>query len=211
MILGLVGAHRVGKTTLAEEYAAESGMLFMKTSTSEIFKDLGVDTDSAIPFDVRMNVQEAVLAKMVADYEKTHHLDGIITDRTPLDLIAYTMCDAAYDQVPQNQQKRFADYVEKCFEVTNEYFGTLVVVQPGIEIKPAPGKGAMNLAYMEHLNTIVLGLVSDSRLRVRGHAIPRKCLDIKKRLDSVRAVHNLMIGAHSEEFAIHIANGGRVN
>ena len=42
-MIGLVGSHRTGKTTLARAFAEDSGIPFVETSTAEVFRRLGYD------------------------------------------------------------------------------------------------------------------------------------------------------------------------
>ncbi|MDA3834026.1 MAG: hypothetical protein PF495_11575, partial [Spirochaetales bacterium] len=106
--------------------------------------------------------------------------DGpFITDRTPLDMLAYTLGDI--QGVVTVEFAPLQAYIERCIASTNRFFCCLCVVQPGIALIPAPGKAALNLAYVEHLNTLVLGLCVDPRITVPYHVLPRETLDLDER------------------------------
>jgi predicted ATPase len=181
MIASLIGAHRTGKTTLARHYAQKTGCLFLETSTSAVFAELGVDPAKPMDFKTRMNAQEKILETLEAQYRAVSLKHDVITDRSPLDMIAYTMGDAVGDAVPEDQQERFAKYIDKCFEVTNKYFGVVVLVQPGIAMEPTPGKAAANRAYCEHLNLLLKGVMGDDRLTIQGYHLKKTSVDLEKR------------------------------
>lgn len=210
MIIGLTGAHRTGKTTLAKAYAEAHGLSFMETPVSAIFAELGFHPGVPMTFKERMDVQEVVLERLEAIY-KTATVTGAITDRTPLDMIAYTMADAIGDTVPEDQQQRFANYVQKCLDVTNKYFSTLVLIQPGVGLVPAEGKAALNLAYIEHLSMLILGFLGDGRLKVRGFSMRRSNLSMESRLEALTLMHRAVTETAENELAAHLAADGLIN
>lgn len=185
MITGLLGAHRVGKTTLARHYAEKTGVLFIETSVSSVFREFGVEASTPMDFTTRLNIQERILERLEEQYRSASLKHGAITDRTPLDMMAYTLANAANDEVPADQQERLAKYVDKCFEVTNKYFGVLVLVQPGIPVVEAEGKAANSLAYMHLLNFILRGLMDDDRLQLKGYCLKNTSLDLERRFTAL--------------------------
>ena len=180
-MIGLAGSHRVGKTSLARAFAEKHGLEFVQTSASQVFKDFGMDAATRYAFDTRLSIQEEILKRFDAQYA-TVGAKPAITDRTPLDMLAYTLAEAAQDHVPAELQERFKKYVQSCIDVTNKRFGVLLVVQPGIKIVAEDGKAAMNEAYIEHLNSIVMGLSVDERIKSAHFYIPRHMTDMKDRL-----------------------------
>jgi len=186
MAIGLIGAHRTGKTTLARLYAEKSGIKFLETSVSAIFRDLGYDAAVTYDFDTRLTIQEEVLKRVDAKYAE-HAGTDFITDRTPLDMAAYLMADAIGDRVPPECQVRVAQYVNACFETTNRRFGVVLLVQPGIQLVAEEGKAAMNVAYIEHLNSLMFGLTVDERLTCHNYYMPRHVLDLEKRHQALQA------------------------
>lgn len=184
-MIGLAGAHRTGKTTLARAYAKKRGLEFVETSASQVFRDMGLDPAAALDFSTRLRVQEEILARFDALYATHMRTDMAITDRTPLDMLAYTLADATGDVVGDEDQARLERYVRKCFEVTNKRFGVLVVVQPGIALVAEEGKAALNNAYIEHLNSLILGLSVDERLKSAHFYIPRSTMDLGDRIGAL--------------------------
>jgi hypothetical protein len=184
MMVGLCGAHRTGKTTLARMYAKEAGIEFIETSVSAINKELGFDLSKEHPFAERLSQQKMILDRVDEIYAR-HSGKKCIVDRTPLDMIAYTMAEAIHERVSPDDQEDFAQYVQKCFDIANKRFGVVVLVQPGIEIKDAEGKAVPNAAYIEHLNTLILGVMCDERLNVPHGYIQRNKTEMEERLYAV--------------------------
>ena len=185
-MIGLVGAHRTGKTSLARLYAEKTGIKFLETSVSSIFRDLGYDASVTYDFDTRLSIQEEVLKRVDAKYAEYAGTE-FITDRTPLDMAAYLLADAIGDRVPPECQVRVAEYVNNCFESTNKRFGLILLVQPGIPLVDEPGKAAMNVAYIEHLNSLMFGLTVDERLTSHNYYMPRHVLDLENRFKALQA------------------------
>src|SRR3569832_863688 len=67
-LIGLCGAHRTGKTSLAKAYAKKHGIAFMETSVSAIFKELGLDPAASFDFKTRLDIQEVILERLDAMY-----------------------------------------------------------------------------------------------------------------------------------------------
>lgn len=197
MTFGLAGAHRTGKTTLAREYAKKHGWKFAETSVSAIFKELGVDPQDKFDFTTRLSIQETILSRL-QEFYRANAGNNVITDRTPIDMMAYTMAEAIGDQVSPTDQARFAKYVSDCFEATNRWFSCILVVQPGIPIIMQEGKAAPNPAYMSHLNALIIGLCCDERLKMPHYYIPKWRTELKDRIVSIdgaraRNVESLMV------------------
>lgn len=186
-IIGLLGSHRTGKTTLAKAYAQKHDLAFVETSVSAIFKSLGLDPAAKFTFSERLDIQEEVLRVVDKSYDKINSLYGAIADRTPLDMLAYTMSEAIGDSVSEKDQARFEAYARKCFEVTNRRFSCVILVQPGIPVVHEEGKASLNAAYMEHLNSLMLGLSVDERVEIPHFYIPRSRLTIEDRMVSLES------------------------
>jgi len=181
---GLSGAHRTGKTTLAKAVAGKMGLTFIETSTSAIFKELGLDPAATFDFAERLRIQDIILDRTVKQYA-AHAGTASITDRTPLDMLAYTMSEALGTMRPEDEEA-FDSYTTRCFEATNNWFSTICVIQPGIPLVAAPGKAAMSRGYMEHLNSLILGFSADPRLTAPHFYVPRRNLALEDRVECVK-------------------------
>ncbi len=208
-MIGLCGAHRVGKSSLAREYAKKFNIPFIETSVSAaVFSKLGLDPSVTYDFPTRLTVQEEILKHLDGLYSGHIMAFGAITDRTPLDLLGYTLAEAIGHRVPPECQARLKKYVEDCFEMTNRRFGTVILVQPGIPLVHEERKAAMNEGYIEHLNSLILGLTVDERLDTAHYYIPRQLTDMSDRVEAVNnAVHSsirrVMRNRDAEEVSSH--------
>jgi predicted ATPase len=203
-MIGLCGAHRTGKTSLARAYAEKHGIAFVETSVSAIFRDLGHDPSATFDFKTRLDIQEVILERLDAVYGSLNPADLAITDRTPIDMLGYTMSEAVGESVTTADQDRFKKYVDRCFDVTNRRFSTLVLVQPGIPLVFQPGKAIINAAYIDHLNSLMLGLSVDQRVKMPHYYIPRQLLTIEDRL---AALENAV--GRAENIALHDSQSWR--
>ncbi len=181
--IGLCGSHRSGKTTLAAKVAALVGIPLVKTATSEVFAANNLDPADKIDFATRLWIQRKIVA---AALDVWHEDDRpFVTDRTPIDMMAYTLGDVRGDtEVDFVELEKYLDY---CFSVTNEVFSRLVIVQPAIPLVAEEGKASLNRGYIEHLNILILGLCCDERLRCPVRIIPRNVLDLGERARQVMA------------------------
>lgn len=196
-MIGLAGSHRVGKSTLAVAYAHFAKAEFIETKTAQVFERLGLDPKLDYSFAERIAIQNHILTDAINLYKGCK--GNSITDRTPMDMLAYTMADVQRENMNLNDMVAFADYADRCYTVTNRYFSSIVVVQPGIPLIEAPGKAPANKAYVEHIATLVMGLVVDDRLKVGRHYIGRHNLELNSRVRSVVGAMNSIVKRHTDQ------------
>ena len=179
--LGLCGAHRTGKTTLAIAISSHLNIPFVRTTTSQVFAQLGLDPAEPMDFQTRLFVQNHVLDAAEQVWQES--VSPFISDRTPIDMIAYTLgdiqgkTDVDFDLLSQ--------YIDRCFSSTNQFFQNLAIIQPGIPLVYEEGKAALNAAYIEHINILVIGLCSDSRLKTNVFCNARNAIDLETRILNV--------------------------
>ena len=179
--IGLCGAHRVGKTTLAQALSAATSVPFTRTNTTGVFDSNEIDPAMPMTFQTRLAIQYRILA--AAEELWAQQNAAFVTDRTPIDMAAYTLADIQGSTAVEYEA--FQSYIDLCFETTNRFFGTLVLVQPGIPLVYEHGKAALNEAYIEHINTLILGLCHDERLRCPIVCLKRDITSIKERVNTV--------------------------
>lgn len=186
MLLGLTGAHRTGKTTLAKAYAETAGVPFIETSTAALWAELGLDPTADMPFSRRLEVQIRILDRLEDTYRKAcdEHFDGGLTmpviDRTPYDALAYLMADVT--RATEVNEAAFARYCQRVNYLTQKYFSGVMLIQPGIASAWEPGKGPMNAAYMEHLNTLLTGVMAKRDVPVPVCVLRRDVTDLDERV-----------------------------
>ncbi len=179
--LGLCGAHRTGKTTLAIALSAHLSIPFVRTTTSQVFAQLGLDPAEPMDFKMRLFVQNHVLDAAEQVWQSS--LSPFVSDRTPIDMIAYTLGDIQgktevdFDLLNQ--------YINRCFASTNQFFQNLAIIQPGIPLVYAEGKAALNAAYIEHINILIIGLCHDLRLKADVFCNPREAIALDLRINNI--------------------------
>lgn len=181
--IGLSGSHRTGKTTLALGIAQKKNIAFIKTDTHAVFKQQGLHPAAPMDFNTRLEIQHQVLEAAVQAWQV--ETNDFITDRTPLDFIAYTLADI--QGTTAVDFSAVTTYITRCFEVTNQFFNLLVVLQPAIPLVDEPGKAALNPAYMEHLNMIIQGLCHHDYLLCPAIILKKDIIHLEERIAAVVA------------------------
>ena len=181
--LGLCGSHRSGKTTLAERLSRELGIPFLRTDTSRVFLEAGIDPAMPMDFKKRLSIQEKILDAGRAVWQAQAGEKAFVTDRTPVDMMAYTLADIQGGTEADYQA--LERYLSSGFESVARHFGAFVVLQPGIPLVYQQGKARLNMAYLEHLNSLIIGLCADKRSELDFLVLDRAIVDLE---DRVRAV-----------------------
>ncbi len=176
--IGLCGSHRTGKTTLAREIAARSGLEFLQTTTSQVFARYGLDPSLQMDFSTRIWIQHKVVEAAESVWQQATGM--FVSDRTPIDMMAYTLADI--QGTTRVDFSELENYLDHCFSVTNRFFSRLVIIQPAIPLIHEEGKAALNRAYMEHLNVLIKGLCNDERLGCPFSLLPRDILRLDDRI-----------------------------
>lgn len=161
MLIGISGAHGCGKTTLAKEFALRSGLEYLPASVNEMAKSAGYAHGSvSLSLTERIDLQWVMLgafrkflAKCPAD---------CITDRTPLDVAAYTLAEigmhsdktvsaASLDSVPE--------LVKEAQQLTKAHFQHVMLLRPLPSYEAIEGKRPpANKAFQMHYQYLLEGL-----------------------------------------------------
>jgi hypothetical protein len=181
--IGICGGHRTGKTTLARDTAQQLKLHFVQTNTSAVFQQHGVDPASVMDFATRLWIQDKIIQAAQTIWQRQP--TNFITDRTPIDFMAYTLGDI--QGKTQVDFEQLQNYLNQCFSLTNQTFQHLFIVQPAIPLVYETGKAALNKAYIEHLNTVILGLCHDEKLHIPVSIIPREVIELQQRIDWIKA------------------------
>jgi hypothetical protein len=196
-MIGLAGAHRTGKTSLARESTRALGLPFAETSISDVFFALGMDPAEPMDFKTRFMVQSVILKTCIEKW--SGYKGAFLSDRTPIDMLAYTMADIQGKTLDKTGEHLMAKYFADCINATNRHFGSILLVQPGIPIVPAPGKAALSRGYIEHLNTVIAGLLVRKDINTQVSFIRRETLDMQSRVKCVLNEHSRMIKTGVQE------------
>jgi len=200
-MIGLCGAQRTGKTTLAREAAEEFGLEFVETKTSHVMRELGLDPKLDYDFDVRLEVQWVILGALRQQYLSAKR--AFIADRTPLDALAYMMADIRRETLTPEQDIQLQKYANACYSTTNQFFQAVVAVLPGISVVEEEGKAPAGYGYQEHINMLILGSLASGRLTTPHFLIRRNMIEMSARLHAMRTVLYKTIERQTEESALH--------
>lgn len=184
MIIGLLGAHRTGKTTLAKAVASVSGIRYMEVKLSAAQRILGFDSSNQnYSFKERRTIQEGLLSYMAQLLAACGHTPTIF-DRTPLDLIGYTISLANANVLDQEDEEWLKAFIENCHLLTAHYFNYVHLVQPGIPLESNKTSAVAEEGYIRHLNYIYLGVLAESST-LKHTVIPAWMTDLQTRVNHV--------------------------
>lgn len=172
---GLIGAHRVGKTTLAKAFSVPLYLPYAEVSVSSLIYAAGYNPRDQYDIETRFAIQEHVLIRSCEIYDSK---PCSIWDRTPIDFLMYMTADILRDFSPE-LEARFASFKQKCLEAHDRFFRDSCVIQPGIHIIDSETSAPPSPAYIDHLNLIVVGLAND----LHYHVMPKDILDLQQRVD----------------------------
>jgi predicted ATPase len=179
--LGLSGAHRTGKTTVAGVLAKEGNCPLILSSATSVAKEIAFKLDGSEPPARRRLYQDEVLRRFEKVWATESQNGLFVCDRTPLDMAAYVLSDWHLSTSDEAHDAWVLDYVDRCIEITGRYFFAVALIQPGIKFEARPDKPPPSKLYQELLNTTIMGLGSDMRVRSHFLVVPRKCVGITER------------------------------
>jgi hypothetical protein len=199
-MFGFAGAHRTGKTTLMKEVAKHLGIAWVETNVSKVFEDLSLSPRETYPFETTLQVQEAILDKLEAGYEHVGmHEQAWITDRTPLDVLAYTMADIGRTTLTDERLRHaYNRHMTRCIRLTQRWFDDIVIISPGIPAVDEPGKAPPCPAYRHHLTTLLRAMpqwacFSDDELGL--WILPSKIVELDERVRQCLVIFDDKIAA----------------
>lgn len=189
-MIGLVGAHRVGKSTLCKGILRAANGLIEEVpiSISDMQLKLGFNSSNQnYDWETRKRIQSGllgsfidILAKADTVYQtKINNLD-VITERTPLDLIGYVLSNAPDD--PTEEDRDWINfYITSCIKLTNIYYTKVIFVQPGIPYKHAFTSAGHDT--IDKVNEALLSVIINPLLTTAVHLMPADILDHSQRVN----------------------------
>jgi hypothetical protein len=109
--------------------------------------------------------------------------EPFICDRTPIDMMAYTLSEVGSETLSGDMEWELQDYLNDCRLATQRYFKHLVFVPRAIPIRSAKGKGSASLGYVDHIDALCYGLWH--RSGVSGYEIDIDSLGVERRVADV--------------------------
>lgn len=181
MKIGLSGAHRTGKTTLAKALAEELGIEYLDASISGVYNKLGILPTDDLSFSERFEIQLELINHLSGLYANRH---SFVTDRTPLDLIGYMMLELNTYTVKHDGFPicgAIPDYIERCQRMCRG-FDKIFLVRPGIKVVEDCTKASCYEGIISEVDLLICGAAADDHLYQIVHQIPKRCISLESRL-----------------------------
>lgn len=156
-MFGLAGASRSGKSTLAAELSEATGIPYTTISTSKLAAELGYNLVGQLSITERIEAQEKLLRSYLDLIDTLP--SPFIVDRTPLDMIAYTICEVSMLGTDRETGVRIKAFVDRALAATSQRFGGIIVLRPLPVYESAPDKHPDNPAYQWHTQYVIEGLI----------------------------------------------------
>lgn len=192
-MIGLAGAHRTGKTTLAKAWAKQEDIDFVTISTTRVFEELALTPQTTTTAAARLQVQRALVQR--CDEVFIGRRTAFISDRTPLDVAAYTLADAVQGFYTPHQQQEVQKIITDCIDICNAAFKTVLLIKPdpAIGYRAEKGKPDADSAYQEHVDLLIHGMLADERFTrpyfVMGAGMP----DLDERTEALGNMRDMVI------------------
>lgn len=186
MFYGIVGAHRTGKSTLARAFAERMGWAYFPTNVQGFMAKQGLSSQKDAPFAERMKAQQFILDQLLESYVDAAELcqgaTAIVVDRTPLDVLGYTMSEVLRESVTFDTALQLERHERQAYAACNAFFMGMTFVYPGIPLVADPGKGTANRFYQRHISACMVEAACDDRLDVPVHFLPHTLLENQSRV-----------------------------
>lgn len=157
---GLCGTHATGKTTVAEDVAKELGINFIATKTTDVYKKFKVSPQNVLDPQLRMAIQWDILDQATSLWKG--QFEPWITDRTPLDFMAYVVNDSFVWE--DEWYMEYLSYKYECMSAYRKYFSKVFLIQPDGVIweRDSSLKGRNSRVLQESMNTVFKGLLTEA-------------------------------------------------
>lgn len=188
--LGLSGAQGTGKTTLAKHLAQEHGYRYLDAGIGEAMSKMGVKVGSPMPMLARLHVQLALIDHLG---DVTSGAKGFVTDRTPFDIMAYTL-DMVSTTNDDACRSVFDVISRRCAEVIENNFNAVVCVRPGVSLShedySRQQRASLDPIYVRRIDRLICGemnsdSIGNSQYRVMVGFMPPAVTDLNRRAELV--------------------------
>lgn len=165
-VIGFMGCHNSGKTTLKDEVAKkleERGkrVLTPDFSVTEIAKTIRTATGAPINEEQRIHLQNVLYEEWFKTLYAINYddYDYIVYDRTPMDFAMYSLADTQMSS-PFEYCEWVDKYAKKCLDDCGKVIDHiyLMTIADYIPIEEREGRGFLGRAYMLMIDSVGRGL-----------------------------------------------------
>lgn len=161
MIIGITGAHRVGKTSLAQSLADHIDGEFIQThvSNASFWKENFISPDIQVTYSERVFLQSAILKhfKTIITRRPTAH-KHVIYDRSFLDVLGYLYANIDHT-TSELSKDTVTEIIMEAIYLQNTVFDLTFYMYPGIPVASTTdktGKTFLSSAYIQAVGNNIL-------------------------------------------------------
>lgn len=180
MLFGISGASGTGKTTLAKRIAEELGITYMPTSITECARKHGFTAVSSLSMRDRLTLQMKLLEDHVTMITEAQR--PLIVDRTPVDMIAYMMCEVemmSHTRMTPEVTTAVDEYVTLCLETTAKLYDSIFVLEQLDHYEIKATRPPENRAYQTHTSLVMVGALNRLGGRVNCTLVRQADLNLR--------------------------------
>lgn len=185
------GAHRTGKTTLAERIALENDLVMYYTEVGKILKDRPVkyfeELSGKDGFYERLALQENILSHIVKKISEGEEFS--VFDRSVLDVYAYSELFLSNLLRQYKPTQSDIELFNEHLSLIKEQFKNIdfiFILQPGIEFEDCEDSGSRET--QEELNEIFLNIADLYIPKDKYFVMPRSIVNLEERVDICQEV-----------------------
>ncbi len=153
-MFAMSGTHRSGKSSLAKAAAAKLDIPYIDADVASVFAELKISPKEALPFGRRLGVQGMILRHMetkLALAKTSSHNGVFITDRSPYDVLGYTMADVQRDTLDDDMRYEIGRQIRLAQEIVASNLLGIITV-PSFPNPPEADTSAQACPfYMDHV------------------------------------------------------------
>ena len=168
--IGIAGAHRSGKSTLARAVSLAKGIDYLDANVSSVITGLGYTPKQELPFEERLKVQNAILESLRFKYAMMGD-KPFITDRTPFDVLGYTFSEVSRTTLDDAGRKAFGAHIALALDITREYLTGVMLVRPLLNAPEQETSAQACPIYMQHVYICVREMVEALSPEVFGRTL----------------------------------------
>lgn len=184
MIYGLTGASGSGKTTLGTMVAEAMSLQFLPTSITKSAERHGFKSVGKLESRDRITLQYHLLDDILELITKSN--GPVIMDRTPIDMIAYMICEFgmhSHEGLSDTDLVRAEAYTNLCLDATSTYYDHVFFLNRLDFYEVKDTRPSANPAYSDHTDLVMRGALSRLEGEVSMSIID--AMDLNDRVDHV--------------------------